>query len=68
MSSSQTAEEVAAAPPLDEGIQLLQALSKEELIRIIVDDAKNWLAHDGLWFQAVDVITSYSIHYTKLYE
>ena len=39
---------------LDEGIALLQDLSKEELIAIIVDDAKNWLAHDGLWFQAVD--------------
>jgi hypothetical protein len=39
---------------LDEGIALLQGLSKEELIAIIVDDAKNWLAHDGLWFQAVD--------------
>ena len=38
----------------DEGIALLQDLSKEELIAIIVDDAKNWLAHDGLWFQAVD--------------
>jgi hypothetical protein len=39
---------------LDEGLALLQGLSKEELIAIIVDDAKNWLAHDGLWFQAVD--------------
>ena len=39
---------------LDEGVALLQNLSKEELIAIIVDDAKNWLAHDGLWFQAVD--------------
>ena len=39
---------------LDEGVALLQDLSKEELIAIIVDDAKNWLAHDGLWFQAVD--------------
>ena len=39
---------------LDEGIALLENLSKEELIKIIVDDAKNWLAHDGLWFQAVD--------------
>ncbi len=37
-----------------EGITLLNTLSKEELIRIIVDDAKNWLAHDGLWFQAVE--------------
>jgi len=40
--------------PGDEGISLLYALSKEELIKIIVDDAKNWLAHDGLWFQALE--------------
>lgn len=39
---------------LNEGVALLETLSKEELIAIIVDDAKNWLAHDGLWFQAVD--------------
>lgn len=39
---------------LDEGLSLLQDLSKDELIAIIVDDAKNWLAHDGLWFQAVE--------------
>ncbi|MBW2689148.1 MAG: hypothetical protein JRC99_04375 [Deltaproteobacteria bacterium] len=32
---------------LDEGVSLLQDLSKEELIAIIVDDSKNWLAHDG---------------------
>jgi len=38
----------------DEGIQLLSELSKEDLIRILLDDAKNWLAHDGLWFQAVE--------------
>lgn len=36
------------------GIRLLHDLSKEELIRIILDDAKNWIAHDGLWFQAVE--------------
>ena len=46
-----TAEPVGSG---DEGVQLLQQLSKEELIAIIVDDAKNWLAHDGLWFQAVE--------------
>ena len=39
---------------LDDGVALLKDLSKEELISIIVDDAKNWLAHDGLWFQAVE--------------
>jgi hypothetical protein len=38
----------------DEGVRLLYDLSKEELVRIIIDDAKNWLAHDGLWFQAVE--------------
>ena len=38
----------------DAGLALLNDLSREELIRIIVDDAKNWLAHDGLWFQAVE--------------
>ncbi len=38
----------------DEGVRLLNDLSKEELIGIILDDAKNWLAHDGLWFQAVE--------------
>lgn len=39
---------------LDEGIRLLDQLSRQELIDIIIDDAKNWLAHDGLWFQAVE--------------
>ncbi len=41
-------------PEGDEGIRLLHELSREDLINIIVDDAKNWLAHDGLWFQAVE--------------
>ena len=38
----------------DEGVAILKGMSKDELIAIIVDDAKNWLAHDGLWFQAVE--------------
>lgn len=38
----------------DEGVQLLYAKSKDELVQIIVDDAKNWLAHDGVWFQAIE--------------
>ena len=41
-------------PVGDEGLRVLDGLSREELIAIIVDDAKNWLAHDGLWFQAVE--------------
>ena len=28
--------------------------SKEELIDLLEDAAKNWLAHDGLWFLAVE--------------
>ena len=40
----------------EEGIELLHELSRDELIAIIVDDAKNWLAHDGLWFQAVEQV------------
>ena len=29
-------------------------MSKEQLIGMLDDFAKNWLAHDGLWFQAVE--------------
>jgi hypothetical protein len=43
-----------AARAGDEGVALLNDLSKEELIRIIIDDAKNWLAHDGVWFQSLE--------------
>ena len=32
----------------------LRALDKETLIELLEDAAKNWLAHDGLWFQAVE--------------
>ena len=41
--------------PFDAAAQLA-ALPREELVRIILDDAKNWLAHDGLWFQAVEKV------------
>jgi hypothetical protein len=32
----------------------LWQLDKETLIELLEDQAKNWLAHDGLWFQAVE--------------
>jgi hypothetical protein len=32
----------------------LAELGREDLVGIIEDSAKNWLAHDGLWFQAVE--------------
>ena len=33
---------------------LLLQLSKEELIGLLENAAKNWLAHDGLWFLAAE--------------
>ena len=35
-------------------IKKIQDLSKEELIGLVRDAAKNWIAHDGLWFRAVE--------------
>ena len=32
----------------------LEDMPKEQLIGMLTDFAKNWLAHDGLWFQAVE--------------
>ena len=32
----------------------LDELSKSELQDLLTDAAKNWLAHDGLWFRAVE--------------
>jgi hypothetical protein len=32
----------------------LLTLDKETLVGMLEDQAKNWLAHDGLWFQAVE--------------
>lgn len=42
-----------ARAPEDVAVHL-RSLDKDDLVRIIMDDAKNWLAHDGLWFQAVE--------------
>lgn len=32
----------------------IEDLSREQLIQLARNFAKNWLAHDGLWFQAVE--------------
>ena len=32
----------------------IKALSKEEILGFLEDASLNWLAHDGLWFQAVE--------------
>jgi hypothetical protein len=33
---------------------LLEVLTREQLAGLLEDAARNWLAHDGLWFQAVE--------------
>lgn len=43
-----------AARSPEDAAAYLRSLDKEELVRIVMDDAKNWLAHDGLWFQAIE--------------
>jgi hypothetical protein len=32
----------------------LDGMDREQIIGLLEDAAKNWLAHDGLWFQAVE--------------
>ncbi len=32
----------------------LDHLSRKQLVGMLDDFAKNWLAHDGLWFQAIE--------------
>jgi hypothetical protein len=29
-------------------------MDKEQILGLVIDAAKNWLAHDGLWFQEVE--------------
>jgi Family of unknown function (DUF6125) len=36
------------------GIREISDFSREELIDLLRDAAVNWLAHDGLWFRAVE--------------
>lgn len=39
---------------LDEGVRLLYDMSKDQLVQAVLEGAKNWFDHDGLWFQAVE--------------
>jgi hypothetical protein len=35
-------------------VKKVKDLSKKELLGLLTDASKNWLAHDGLWFRAVE--------------
>ncbi|OPY59630.1 MAG: hypothetical protein A4E55_00121 [Pelotomaculum sp. PtaU1.Bin035] len=37
-----------------ESFKMLESFSKEELIKLVEDMAKRWLAHDGVWFQCFE--------------
>ncbi|OPX87587.1 MAG: hypothetical protein A4E52_01356 [Pelotomaculum sp. PtaB.Bin013] len=37
-----------------DGLKTLESFSKEELIALVQDMSKRWLAHDGVWFQCVE--------------
>lgn len=54
MNSTQPNAKADALSSDPSGLEVLKAMSKEELIALLMDDAKNWLAHDGLWFQAIE--------------
>jgi hypothetical protein len=36
------------------GLDYIKDLDRNTLEKMLLDFAKNWLAHDGLWFQAVE--------------
>lgn len=35
-------------------VEKIEDLSKEELLELNKIYARNWLAHDGLWFQSIE--------------
>jgi hypothetical protein len=37
-----------------QGRELLEPFSKEELMDMVIDMSKRWLAHDGIWFQCTE--------------
>ena len=39
---------------MNNNYETLSQYSKDELIELIAMYSKNWLAHDGVWFQAIE--------------
>jgi hypothetical protein len=52
-------------PAQDNIPETLTKASKEELVDLLVDMGKNWLANDGVWFQAVENNFDYEMYNTK---
>jgi hypothetical protein len=52
--------------PAEDGIpDLLTSASQEELIELLADMGKNWLASDGCWFQVVESNFDYEMYNAK---
>jgi len=52
-------------PLKDDTPELLANLSKEDLISLLEDMGKNWLASDGIWFQALETNDEYGMFTAK---
>lgn len=52
--------------PTEDNIpEFLTNATKEELVELLVDMGKNWLANDGVWFQAVERNFDYEMYNAK---
>ena len=52
--------------PAEDGIPIsLANATKEELVELLADMGKNWLANDGVWFQAVERDFDYEMYNAK---
>ena len=52
-------------PMKDDTLELLADLSKEDLVSLLKDMGKNWLACDGIWFQTIEKNYDYEMHTAK---
>ncbi len=52
-------------PVKDDAPEFLANLNEEELVQLLEDTAKNWLACDGLWFQAIEKYFDPEMHTSK---
>ncbi len=52
-------------PTKDSIPEFLTSATKEELVELLVDMGKNWIANDGAWFQAVESSFDYDMYNAK---
>jgi len=52
-------------PMKDDTFELLTNLGQEDLVGLLEDMGKNWLASDGIWFQTIERNYDYEMHTAK---